>query len=502
MTRSVDHSQVRSRRFSRGRLASSLLIATICGVAAALGCSDHGAIAPLVIRGSSNGPLPSSPRYIIELEVAGKAPPAVVAYLASAGGRILWAHAGIGMLIVSGLSAKAATALQHVSGVRNVMPDVKMRLIHELPMRHVATPRGWHPSAHSVVARGGDPANAEFYPQQWNMTQVEADSAWHYSSQGAGEKVFILDTGIDTAHIDLKGLVDIPLCTSFAYATDTSTNPLPFSHDVVGHGTFVSSIITSNSLGIAAVAPQAQVVMVRVLDDSGEGTASALISGLLYASDSGAKIINMSLGGYFDRTSDTYLAIADFYQRVVDYVVQRGAILVAAAGNESVNTNTAMSPSGSYVDSLNTPAGLHHVLSVGATGPIDQQYFDSIAAYSNYGDAGVGVFAPGGNIVHYGTAVGDSDLVIGACSSATTICADSEDEYVGDAGTSFASPMAAGEAAVVQAQQGGAISGGSLEMCVLVSATEVTGKRPDVNYNYGRIDVYSALKNSSCKSGT
>jgi subtilisin family serine protease len=495
----VDHSPVRSRRSSRGRHASSLLIATICCVAAALGCSDHAPIAPLAARVSS-APLPPSARYIIELEAAGKAPPTVVARIASAGGRILRTHDGVGMMIVSGLSAQAATALQHVAGVRYVMPDVRLRFIHGETLRRFVPPRGWHPSAHGVVARG-NPQDAPGLSQQWNMTQVQADSAWSHSTQGSGEKVFILDTGIDTAHVDLKGRIDIPLCTSFAYA-DTDTlmlNPLPFSHDVVGHGSFVSSIITTNSLGIAAVAPQAQVVMVRVLDDSGEGSSSALISGLLYAGDNGAKIINMSLGGYLDRTSGSYLAFADFYQRVVDYVVQRGAVLAAAAGNESVNTNTAMSTSGSYADSLNTPAGLHHVLSVGATGPVDQVNFDSIAVYSNYGDAGVGVFAPGGNTVDYGTQEGDSDLVIGVCSSATSLCPDSEDEYAIGAGTSFASPMAAGEAAVVQAQQGGAISGSALELCILVSATEVTGKRPDPNYNYGRINVYSAIKNSNCK---
>lgn len=501
MAWSVDRFPAASRRSSQVRPASSLLIATIWCVAAALGCSDRAPIAPLAAH-VSNAPLPPSPRYIIELATAGKAPPTVVAHITSAGGQILRTHEGVGMLIVAGLSAKAATDLERVSGVRHVMPDLRMRFIHEPAMRRFVSPPGWHPSARSVVARG-NPANAQFLSQQWNMTQVQADSAWSHSSQGSGAKVFILDTGVDTAHIDLKGLIDIPLCTSFAFAASDTLmlNPLPFSHDVVGHGSFVSSIIASNSIGIAAVAPQAKLVMVRVLDDSGEGSSSALINGLLYAADHGADVINMSLGGYLDRTSETYLAFADFYQRVVDYVAQRGIVLVAAAGNEGVNTTTAVGTSGSYADSLNTPAGLHHVMSVGATGPVDQQNFDQIATYSNFGDAGVGVFAPGGNTVDQ-TSKGEADLVLGVCSSATTFCPDSENSYLIGAGTSFASPMAAGEAAVVKAQQGGAISGGSLEMCVLVSATEVTGKRPDPNYNYGRINVYGALKNSKCKSGT
>jgi subtilisin family serine protease len=270
---------------------------------------------------------------------------------------------------------------------------------------------------------------------------------------------------------------------------------------VVGHGSFVSSIITSNSLGIGAVAPAAQVVMVRVLDDSGQGSAYAVLQGVLYAADSGADIINMSLGGYLPRNSGSYLSFADYYQRAVDYAAQRGIVLVAAAGNESVNTNTATSPSGSYADSLETPAGLFHILSVGATGPVDQVNFDQIAVYSNYGDAGVGVFAPGGNVVDT-TSAGEADLVLGVCSSATSLCPGAENEYLIGAGTSFASPMAAGEAAVVKSQRDGAITGHSLEYCVLVSASNITGKRPDPNYNFGRINVVSALNNSSCKSGT
>jgi subtilisin family serine protease len=474
-------------------------------VAAAVGgtilvaCSEHAPVDPVAAR-ISNQPLPSSPRYIIELAAAGKVPATLIASIASAHGRILRVHEGVGMVIVSGLTAQAATALEHAPGVRYVMPDLNIKMINDPTMRRMVALRGTRLAPRGAVSARGNPSNAHFFPLQWNMMVTQADSAWGLSSQGSGVKVFILDTGVDTAHQDLKGLIDIPLCTSFAFASSDTLmlNALPFSHDVVGHGSFVSSIIASNSIGVAAVAPQAKLIMVRVLDDSGSGSSSALLSGILYAVDSGADIINMSLGGYLSRQSGSFLAFADFYQRVVDYAAQRNVVLVAAAGNESVNTNTATAPTGSYADSLNTPAGLLHVLSIGATGPVDTANFDTIAQYSNFGDAGVGVFAPGGNTVD----TLENDLVFGVCSSATTLCPGVENEYLVGAGTSFASPMAAAEAAVVKAQTHGAITGSALEMCVLVSATNVTGKRPDPSYNYGRIDVLSALNNSSCKSGT
>lgn len=473
-----------------------LLLVAAPSAAIVVACSEHAPVSP-VVQHISNEPLPSSPRYIIELTAAGKVPANLTARIGAAHGRILRVHEGVGMVIVAGLSAQAATALQSAPGVLHVMPDLQIKMIHEPTMRRFVVPRSV--VLRSAVGARGNPGNAHFFPLQWNMMVTQADSAWSLSNQGSGTKVFILDTGVDTAHQDLKGLVDIPLCTSFAFAANDTLllNPLPFSHDVVGHGTFVSSIIASNSIGVAAVAPQAKLVMVRVLDDSGSGTVSSLFNGILYATDSGADIINMSLGGYVSRVSGGFLALADFYQRVVDYAAQHNVVLVAAAGNESVNTNTATAPTGSYADSLNTPAGLRHVLSIGATGPVDTANFDTIAQYSNFGDAGVGVFAPGGNDVD----TLEQDLVFGACSSATSFCPDSEDTYLIGAGTSFAAPMAAAEAAVVKAQTAGAVTGSGLEMCVLVSATNVTGKRPDPNYNYGRINVLSALRNSSCKSG-
>jgi subtilisin family serine protease len=178
----------------------------------------------------------------------------------------------------------------------------------------------------------------------------------------------------------------------------------------------------------------------------------------------------------------------------VDYAFQRGILLVAAAGNSTEDFNTATSPSGSYADSLNAPAGLHHVLSVGATGPVDQANFNTIAVYSNFGDIGAAVFAPGGNSAD----TVQADLVIGACSSASSFCTGMENSYLVGDGTSFASPLVAGEAAVVQAQST-TVAGSALETCIATSSIEPNGTRPDPNYGFGVVNVLSAVNNKSCK---
>jgi subtilisin family serine protease len=354
----------------------------------------------------------------------------------------------------------------------------------------------------SFTPRGAvDPRTAAFFGAQWNMSVIQADTAWQLTSQGAGVKVFILDSGVDTAHVDLAGRINTALSTSFVFATDTSTQPLPFSHDVAAHGTFVSSQIATNSINLAAVAPQAQLVMVRVLNDNGQGSFIGNLEGILYATDNNADVINMSLGGYFNRTNSDDMSFIDIFQRVVDYAFQRGIVLVAASGNEGVDFNTATASTGSYVDSLNAPAGLHHVLSVGATGPIGQANFDDIAAYSNFGSDGVAVFAPGGNVADSlpsDTADAQADLVIGACSSASSLCPGADTLYLVGAGTSFASPLVAGEAAVVKGQSN-TVVGQTLETCIATSSTEVTGKRPDPNYGFGRINVFTAVKSKSCQ---
>lgn len=449
--------------------------------------------------------LPAAPRYLIELSAAGSPSPSLTAQIRAAGGRITYSHPGTGIVVVAGLSATAATALRQRTDVQAVVADIRRIKLHDPAFtRWTARTAKSVASIPAFTARGAtNPRTAQAFMDglQWNMTTIQADSAWQITSQGAGEKVFILDTGVDTAHVDLVGRVNTALSTSFAFATDTSTVALPFSHDVVSHGTFVSSLIATNSIGIAAVAPQAQLVMVRVLDDSGQGSFFANLEGILYATDQHADVINMSLGGYFDRTNADDLSFVDVFQRVIDYAFQRGILLVAAAGNSSEDFNTATAPTGSYADSLNAPAGLHHILSVGATGPIAEMNFDDIAAYSNFGNDGVAVFAPGGNTAD--TLAGDmadanADLVLGACSSASTLCPGMENQYLIGAGTSFASPMAAAEAAVVKGQSN-TVVGQALETCIATSSTEVTGKRPDPNYGFGRINVLSAVNAKSCR---
>ena len=88
--------------------------------------------------------------------------------------------------------------------------------------------------------------------------------------------------------------------------------------------------------------------------------------------------------------------------------------------------------------------------------------------------------------------------MIGACSSASSLCPGADSTYLIGAGTSFASPIVAGEAAVVKGQSN-SIAVQTLETCIATSSTEVTGKRPDPNYGFGRVNVFAAVQSKSCQ---
>jgi lantibiotic leader peptide-processing serine protease len=456
-------------------------------------CSDSSSLAPKQ-SAAVNMALPQAARYILRLSTAGPVPSALAKVIAADGGRIVRTHAGTGLVIVAGITAASAENLRTQTGVAEIAADMRRQWLHEAAVPHsVMLSR-----AHARGAPGSAPAFVG--GSQWYLTRIGADTAWGESSQGAGETIYVLDTGVDTTHQELVGRVNTTLSTSFATAP-SGDSVLPFGHDVAGHGTFVTSIITSNAVVIASVAPQVKVAMVRVLDDSGSGSDADILTGILYATDNGAAVISMSLGGYISRSGGSDLAFGDLFQRVVDYAAARGSLVVVAAGNEAVNTNTGLvGTTGSFADSLNLPAGLHHLISVGATGPIQKLNPDDIAFYSNFGKGDVAVFAPGGNNSDQSYEVANNfpDWILGACSSASNGACAAENQYNAGIGTSFATPMVSAQAAILLGQGTSFATAADLEACILNSAFALGTGKGDINYDFGRISIPSALKTSGC----
>ncbi len=202
-----------------------------------------------------------------------------------------------------------------------------------------------------VRSAGGAPSDPA-YSTQWNLPLIGWDAARASVSPADHAKLAVLDTGIDAAHADLAGQVTGGWS---AFGTDPLTDPN-------GHGTAVAGIAaatTDNATGVAGVAWTGTTLLsVQVLGADGTGTDSDIIAGILWAADHGADVILMAF------SSPGYSAAL---QAAVDYAWSRGAVLVAATGNDGATTPTY-------------PAGDAHVMGVSATNSSD-----ALAAGSNSG---------------------------------------------------------------------------------------------------------------------
>ena len=247
--------------------------------------------------------------------------------------------------------------------------------------------------------------NDKYFSYQWGLTSdsygINATGAWSRST-GKDITVAVIDSGILSAHPDLENnllpgydFISDPWISrdDDGRDADPSDNGDGADADVCSqgseaqpsswHGSHVAGIIaasTNNERGVAGIAPNARILPVRALGRCG-GTSTDIIDALTWASgghvngvpvnDNPAQVINMSLGG-----TGTCPA---FYQKAIDAAVERGSIIVAAAGNEDVDASGV------------APAGCQNVITVGATGATGARSF-----YSNYGSV-VDVSAPGGD---------------------------------------------------------------------------------------------------------
>jgi len=176
---------------------------------------------------------------------------------------------------------------------------------------------------------------------EWAVNMVNAPEVWAQGYTGESIVVAVLDTGVDRNHPDLSnniwsnpgeipgnrvdddgnGFVDDVYGWNFAGdKNDTS--------DIDGHGTHVAGTIAglNNGEGVTGVAHDAQIMPVKVLGDDGYGTYQRIANGIVYATQNGADVINMSLGG-----PDPSPIIED----AIEYAVDQGVIVISAAGNDA-----------------------------------------------------------------------------------------------------------------------------------------------------------------------
>jgi serine protease len=296
------------------------------------------------------------------------------------------------------------------------------------------------------ILKAAATANDQYYSSQWHyhdpLAGINLETAWD-SSTGAGVRVAVIDTGY-LPHVDLAdniiGGYDFIVDTTTANDGDgrdsDASDPgdwygtfecgLNFdSRDSSWHGTHVAGTVaalTNNSIGVAGIAHDAEVVPVRVLGKCG-GYTSDIADGIVWASGGSvsgvpanshpAKVLNLSLGGSGSCGATT--------QNAVNTARSNGAVVVVASGNSNSDVSGF------------TPGNCNGVISVAATNKQADR-----ASYSNYGSL-IDIAAPGGE--------GGQDGVASTLNDGTTTPAN--DVYAYYAGTSMAAPHVAGVAALM-----------------------------------------------------
>ena len=316
--------------------------------------------------------------------------------------------------------------------------------------------------------------NDQFYSSQYAMIKIKAQEAWDVSTGDTSVVIAIIDSGVDWDHPDLaaniwrnwgetpgngidddfNGYVDDVRGWDFGGLNGTPDyDPM---EDRPDHGTHVAgdaSAVTDNSTGVASIGYKSKIMPVKTSRDDFRSTSGSPFivygyEGIKYAADNGAKIINCSWGG------GGYSLLG---QEVINYATSVGALVVAAAGNDN-----SFSPF--------YPASYQNVLSVAAT---DESDFKS--SFSNYG-AYVDVSAPGSSI--YSTWQNDT--------------------YRYGSGTSFASPIVAGLAALVRAKFP-LLSPNQIAEQIRTNCDDINSVNPGfVNrLGRGRVNAYKSLSNTN-----
>jgi subtilisin family serine protease len=342
----------------------------------------------------------------------------------------------------------------------------------------------WIPREKVVKASESDlqvtGVNSEpYWGYQWNIRQIHADQTALAGDQGWGVKrarVAVLDSGIWSGHPDIAPNLNLGLSTSFVPSEGLVPTIPGFNH-----GTHVAGIIAApiNNIGVQGVAPQAEIVAVKVLSQSGSGQFSWVIQGLIYAASIEADVANMSLGATFDRINTggggagPLIAALD---RAINYATSAGVLCVSSAGNEGVNLNSRL---------WSIPAQSGNGMAVSATGPCGLADFDRAASYTNFGRSVINVAAPGGDW-SCGTSL---DMVLSPAGRSSG----GAWQYYFAAGTSMAAPHVSGVAALIVGKYG-KLSPARLKALIQKTADDILKPGVDPYSGNGRINALKAVR--------
>ncbi len=294
-------------------------------------------------------------------------------------------------------------------------------------------------------------SNDSFRASQWALDRVPFEAAWPVAN-GASVIVAVIDTAVDLSHPDLAGRL-----TGAYHFRSTGSGP-GFETSPPGnfHGTHVSGIIAAvadNLAGVTGAAPGVQVMPIEVLGTNGSGRYSDITSAIIHATDQGAAVINLSLGG-----SASFAPL----DAAIAYAEQHRVVVMAAAGNDYCEVGVNAGCATVY------PAASPYTVAIGSLdADLDCSAFTTRAPYVELG-------APGGGII---STAPFSTHVSG---------------YATASGTSMATPYASAAAAIVRSARPG-LTAAEVRDTLISTAVDVVTAGADTCTGAGLIDPVAAL---------
>ncbi|MDQ6673604.1 MAG: DUF5719 family protein, partial [Chloroflexota bacterium] len=289
------------------------------------------------------------------------------------------------------------------------------------------------------------PNDALYHAFQWNLRRIGMEQAWDLRPSAPDVIVAILDTGVDLTHPDLRS--NLLLDQGYDFLNDT-----PSPQDDESHGTAVAGIIGAignNREGVTGIAWHVKLLPIKALNSQGRGPDSAMVKAILFAADAGAKIINISSTG---------TRYSGALETAVQYAQEKGALVVAAAGNTGQTDNA-----------INYPAAFDGVLAVGA---IDDK--DQLASFSQR-QSYVALVAPGVDV------------------PSTAWAGAGRGPYASQSGTSIAAPHVSGAAAILWALRPD-LGAGDIAMALRSHADKIaSNNNNDSGYGSGILNVAHAV---------
>lgn len=425
--------------------------------------------------------------------------------MASLGGEVVYTVPEIGFAQVKA-SSSSFTGIKGLADVSAANPSLSWSV----------------PKSEKIKESAVNPADAALWDLQWDIKRITNNGESYKLGTGSHDVVVgIVDTGIDRDHGDLVGNL-LPGSKNFVPAggyqgtePNETGDPNAFD-DLHGHGSHVAGSIAGNGT-MLGVAPNTGIKAYRVFG-TGSAESAWIYDAMITAANDGVDVISMSLGG-FDVLGQIFYVdpvtgkkqnlgndVADFkaYKRAVEYVTNKGALVVVAAGNEELNAtnkrevtnylNAEYAEEGMYFvgAGFEVPGTIPGVVTVSATGPNDV-----LANYSNYGPGFIDIAAVGGDARMYDQYQAEGRfaeyLSKRLFEKEFNLSAGEDGGWYWSIGTSMATPKVSAVAALL-IDKYGKMTPAKLQDLLYKKAVDPVKGTDKKYFGNGHLDAYDALK--------